>query len=190
MVKKKVIGRKKKDRGELKLEDFKYHDSLGLTLPQLVLGIEVDPTSEYSKDYKFKPGRKWIKLAHQAAGHACNQHYLICTVLRPKSVEMLQNMQRLADKWEDSQAGWWGNSLKTVLEYQKDLKELLGVDCNICHGKMEEAFYPVDLDFVSKLAEDNLPNDLDDLIEWDSGWGRSLGCIGRWGLYIIGDNSD
>lgn len=190
MVKKKAAGRKKKDRGELKLEDFKYHDSLGLTLPQLVLGIEVDPTSEYSKDYKFKPGRKWIKLAHQTAGHACNQHYLICTVLQPKSVEVLQKMQQLANQWEDSQAGCWTNSLETVLAYRASLKNLLGVDCNFCHKKFEGGIYPIDTEFLEKLTDEKFPKDLDDLIEWDSGWERGLGCIGRWGLFVLGPNSD
>jgi hypothetical protein len=185
-----VRGATKKPSGILKVEDFKYYDQLGLTLPQLILGIEVNPKSEYSRDYKFKPGRKWIKLAHQTAGHACNQRYLICTALQPKSVEVLQKMQQLANKWDGSQAGCWGNSLDSLNEYRQDIKNLFGADCNFCHNDFEEGIYPIDIDFLIGLTDEKVPENLDDLVEWESGWDRSLGCLGRWKLFVLGENCD
>lgn len=177
-------------RGQLKIEDFKYADQLGITLPQLVLGIEVDPRSEYARAYKFKPGRAWLKLAHQTAGHACHQHYLYATLLQPKTVEIAQRMNILACRWHDSQVGVFGARLDTVITYRSDLQKLFEADCNDCHTKFEEGYLPIDIDYIGKLAADQLPKDLDDLIDFASGWERGMGCVGRFGLYCLAENSD
>lgn len=177
-----------KEKPALNIEDFKYSDQLGLTLPQLVLGIEV--TGRMDRTYKFKPGRAWIKLAHQTAGYACHQRYMLATILKPKSVEVLQNMQRLARMWDGSQAGCFGNSLDSVIKYRNDLKALFGADCNTCFQDLEEGFYAIDLDDMPKLIDDDLPDELDDLVDWESGWGRAIGCVGRWSLCLISENSD
>jgi len=190
---------KKKKRAEtakniLRQEDFKYLDQTGVVLPQLVLGIEIPYDrfgGEYpATDYKFKPGRTWLKIAHQTAGLACHQRLILGTLLTPISVAVAQGMAELEKKWLDSNAGLFGNSLDSILEYRADLKRLFGADCNGCHEGFEEAIYPVDIEFLPKLAADAWPKDLDELIEWESGWQRTIGCVGRWNLWILAQNSD
>jgi len=178
------------EASRVKLENFKYADELGITLPQLVLGIEVNPMSDRARAYRFVKSRRWVWLAHQTAGLCCNQHYLYATLLTPKSAAVLQGMNALAQKWLDSNVGWAGVSLDTANEYRQDLDRLFGADCNSCHQDFEEAFYPADLEFLPKLAADQLPENLDDLIEWDSGLERAMGCVGRFRLLIVSNNSD
>ncbi len=175
----------------LDLEDFRYADELGLVLPQLVLGIEI-PKRGFDEDARmpqFKPGRTWTKLAHQTAGHACHQRYLICTGLSRK-LGIVQGTVELNQKWLDSQAGCFGVSLGTAVEYNADLHRLFGAGCNLSHRDFEEGFYPIDVEFLPWLASDILPKDLDELIEWRNGFERIAGSIGRWKLVILGENSD
>lgn len=180
----------------LKLEDFHYADQLGLALPQLVLAIEIPKRGfeEDARTYQFKLGRTWLKLAHQSAGHACHQHYLLATVLTPKTVKVAQGISALDRKWLDSQAGCWGVPLSGVLDYEADLKRLLGAGCNTSYRSFEEGFFPLDTEFLSAVAAEadlaSLPKDLDDLIEWRTGFERVGGSVGRWKLIVLGENSD
>ena len=185
-------------RGEitapLTVEKFKYADQLGIQLPALILGIEVKPWEfekpDLQRTYNFKPGRTWVNLAHQTAGLACNQHYIHATVLTPISEKVAHGMKMLEKKWLDSNAGVFGVSLKELNEYDADLRHLFGASCNSCHRGFEEGIYPIDIGCISQLAADDLPKELDDLIEWKDGWSRAIGCIGRYGLWVVGENSD
>lgn len=158
-------------------------------LPMLVLGIHVH--GDESPDCKFKPGREWEFIEHQTAGHACHHESLMATKLIPKlSVESA--MKELSDKWLESDAGVWGVSLKQIVEYNDDLKRLFGAQCQGCHTYFQEAYYPVDIEYLPLLTDEALPKDLDDLIEWK--WkddiDKTIGMIGRWSLVILGENCD
>lgn len=177
----------------LRLEDFAYAEDLQIALPQLVLGIEIskrDLSEESTFGYQFKPGRIWLKLVHQTAGHACHQRYLICTLLTPKSPKIAQGLAALDRKWIDSQAGCFGVSLGQAVGYDADLRSLLGAGCNDSHHHFEEGFMPLDTRFVPEVAADTLPQDLDELIEWRNGFERMGGSIGRWRVAVLGQNSD
>jgi hypothetical protein len=192
------MAKKKSGKSRFNFGDFKYLDELGLTMPQLVLGIEIpgscfdDEPGWSCHQYDLKSDRNWVKIAHQTAGLACHQHWMIGTFLKPKSVELLQNMQKLSDKWLDSNAGVFGLSLAEANEYDGDLKYLFGVGCNRSWKDMEEAFYPIDCtpENIAAMTDEVLPNDLDELIEWGSGWERAIGCVNRWRLFVLGLNSD
>lgn len=176
----------------LKIEQFRASDTLGIALPQLILAIEPDwrtLSQGDARDYQFKPSREWLKIEHQTGGHRCNQRLLIATLLTPKTSEIVKGITELARKWYDSQVGDH-RSLDSLIDYRTDLKELLGADCNLSYSKTEKGLYAIDLKFLSHLAVDALPKDLDDLIEFQSGWERAAGSIGRFGLYIMSKNSD
>ncbi len=176
----------------LKTEDFRQPEELGIKLPALVLGIEVDPRNlneESVRDYEFRPGRQWHKIEHQTAGHRCNQRYIVGSVLAPKNPDVTGSIYALTTKWFDSQISR-GTTLDCLVEYREDLRRLFKADCNRSHGKLEEGVYPLDIEFLSQLAADVLPKDLDDLLVFETGWQRACGCIGRWGLYILSTNSD
>jgi hypothetical protein len=178
----------------LRLEDFRYADQLRIALPQLALCIEVDRRSLSedgdARDYQFKPGRTWHKLAHQTAGHACHQHYAHCTLLTPKTPAIGQALLSLTKIYEDSQLGCFGVSLDSVVEYRGRLQSFVQADCNRVHQDLEEGWLPIDIEFLPQLAADKLPSDLDELIHWDSGFARFAGSLGRHRLVVIHENSE
>lgn len=175
---------------------FKFLDlDLGFKLPQLVLGIKYE---EGSLIYKFKPEYNFLDIQHQTSGNGCHQHYIQGKLLSvyPRYQERLKKIE---EKWLESNTGVFGVSLDEVLEYRRQIKSLFGsgVDCNFSYLDFEEGIYPLDVReaTLKKLTKDKLPKDLDDLIDWvamgkDNLMHRSLGSIGRWGLWILGENSD
>ena len=181
----------------LKLEDFHYLDTQGVPFPQIVLGIKHYRES-FSSDYPprrhtFKSGApKFQNIAHQTSGLGCGQFYITGTLLQPKSVEVLRALQEIEKKWLDSNVGAFGGAtLETLNEYERDLQRLFGASANRSHRDFCEGLYPIDLERLPKIVVD-CPDleKLDEWIEWGSGWERSLGCIGRFKAYVLGQNSD
>ena len=185
------MARSKNSPEHLKIEDFKYLDSI-CSSPELILGLQFDKKnfSEYPpKKLRFKSGREWLNIAHQTAGMACHQHYFTGTILKPKPLTKLV-MDRISGSWLNSNVGLGGITLTDANQYRNDLKTLLKVDCNNSWQSFEEALYPIDVEFLGDLTDEKFPKDLDDLIEWRDGFERACGCIGRWGIYILGKNCD
>jgi len=174
---------------------FKFNDELGLRLPLLVMAVKCHPewgstSLEGSPRYQFKPGREFINLQHQTRGHACNQVYMQATLLKPREPVKIQ---MLSDAWLDSDAGCFGVPLDEVLKYREQLKALfgLGVDCNHSYQDFEEGIYPIDCspEAIKALCEDDLPEELDDLIEFgDNNFAKFY--VGRWSLFVLGENCD
>lgn len=154
-------------------------------IPALVLAINNDGWDE---EYEFKEGRKWQKIQHQTAGYACHQHFLLGTILTPKDHRALH---RLCKRYDDSCLAQPA-SLEAILEYRSDLKELLDADCETSYWELEEGYYPIDAthENLQKLCTDELPGELDDLIKWRNDIQKLFGFIGRWRLYVLGDNCD
>jgi hypothetical protein len=174
--------------------------------PALVLGVRFAPiqtewrrSDDGSSDqycttwkwnhYRFAPGREFVPISHQTAGHACQHHHLWVSELSP-TVEGHSLINDVC-RWDGSCTGMWGVSFDELVEYRATLRRY-GVDCNKAYDDFEEAIYPIDCstEALKLLASDALPEDLDDLIEWDSELSKLSGCMGRWGLYVLGDNCD
>lgn len=172
----------------LQIEAFHSAASIGLTLPKLVLAIEVDPRSEYARAYRFKAGRTWHPIAHQTAGFRRHPRYLYATPLVPRAPEVFAGLAALARKWAGSQAGCYGVTLATVNAYATDLQRLLNAGCNVSHPGFAEGFYPIDLDHLGAIAADNLPAQLDDLVVWKSAFEQAADSNGRWKLAVLGEN--
>ncbi|MDI6722878.1 MAG: hypothetical protein QMD97_04935 [Candidatus Aenigmarchaeota archaeon] len=164
-------------REEIKHDECQYlYD-----FPVLVLAVR--------ERYNFKEGRDWIYIAHQTAGNACHQHYMIGTILQPKP-EILDKMRDINDYWLETNCGVCGVALDEIIEYRKQLNELLAVDCNLCYEEFEEGIYPIDCtaENIRKLTLDDIPDNPDDFIVKEPSW--KFIPIGAWNLYILGDNSD
>lgn len=162
---------------------------LDLPLPALVLGI-----SEPGYDYRFKPGRKWLKIAHQSGGVSCNQWRIIGSVLT-LSPEAEKGAKRLASRFYNSNIYRSQITLDQLNSYRAALKELLGVDCNESYGSFEEGIYPIDLapETIEQLTDERLPFDehglLHGLIEWEDE--RELfRAWPHFSLFLIAANSD
>ena len=181
---------------------FRY---LELDQPVLVLGVVIrdydltcDPTLRFSPlGWKWKRGksaRKWQKISHQVGGVGCSQVHVLGTILSPKP-EVQTAMVTLHERWFESDCGVFGPSLLEILQYRKDLRSLMGVDCVASFRDFAEGIYPIDVSenprkTISKLATDEFPKDLDDLISWKDGWEKVVGSVGRWKLWVFGQNSD
>lgn len=177
----------------MSVEKFKYVDQIGLTLPLLVLGVRVKDwefkDEENARDYKFAKTRTWHRIVHQTAGLACHQKHLTGTIITPKTGEVAMGLSGIATEWYDSNVGIGGASLENILKYRESLLKI-GLDCNYSYPDFEEGFYPIDPEYARQISAEPLPSNLDDLIEWDSGLSRAIGSINRWGLWVLGPNSD
>jgi hypothetical protein len=169
--------------------DYKFPEDIDIDMPALALCLKPN-----SAQWEWlTETRQWHPLQMQTAGHACQQHQFLATILEPKSVAVLRAMQRLEDKWYGMNVGMWGEaSLDILLEYRQSLDQELGVDCNWSYVDFEEALYPIDAtkEHLEKLCTDQLPEDLDDLITWPSDFQRFVGAMNRWHLFVLGRNSD
>ena len=155
-------------------------------LPVLFLALDPEQDWEHSElGKKFK----WEHIQHQCAGHACGQQYYYGTRLKPRNIT---RMVLLTEKWVDSEVGCLGTSLKDVNQYNEELKSLFEVDCDTTFMLFQEAVYPVDCtpENLKKMCYDDLPDRLDDLLEFKTPFSSICGCFGRWKLYMLGPNCD
>lgn len=174
--------------------DWEWAEDIeGETMPILVLGMKCHEweIEKGKTKYNFNDGRKWRKIEHQTAGNACHHHYILGTIIEPKS-NVFKNMVELSGKWIGTNCGVFGVSLNTVLEYREDLKNLFDVDCNGCYDNFEEAIYPIDCtrENLKNMTDTVFPEDLNNLISWEDELSKFCGCVGRWNLWILGANSD
>ena len=170
-------------------EEYKFlDDAYNLDLPVLVLAIT--QRLDYLQHFNFKPIRQWLKIQHQTAGYACHQVYMDATILTPREPEKLHILNR---EYSDSCINMWGLTLECAITYRQRINELFGVDCNEIFQYLEEGIYPIDAtqENLKKLSKDHLPKNLDNLIDWEGKkWEKMCGCIGRWQIYVLGDNCD
>ena len=117
---------------------------------------------------------------------------MIGKVLEPRNNHVRKAMKKINDYWLESDVGICGVGLKSINEYNHQLKTLMGVSCNNSYEKFEEGIYPIDCtdENLKKLTSEKLPEKLDDLIKWKGKLQSFIGCINRWHLYILGDNCD
>jgi hypothetical protein len=187
-----VLKKKPKKNVGLNIEDFKYLDKK--QLPKLILGIKIDP-SEFNEElssygYEFTPGKEWHKIAHQSAGLGCHQHYLIGTFLKPRSLLVAGGMQHLTKKWLGTNTGVGKISLQEIKNYHNDLVSIFAADCNHSFRDLNEGYYPIDLEYISRFTDEELPKNLDDLIIWKDGFQRAAHAGKLFNLVVLGPNSD
>lgn len=141
--------------------------------------------------YPFKDMSRWRAIRHQCAGLACDQFELVGMILSPNDRTRVA-IRSIQDRWLDSNCGAFHSSLDDMGEYRDHLVETLGVDCNYSFDDFREAVYPIDINMesIQRLVTDDLPNDLDDLIEWENDFTKVFGLLNRWNLCILGQNSD
>ena len=162
--------------------------------PVLVLGITI--SKSFPRDFKGKPEKEWKHIAHQTGGHSCHQKYVFGTIVDvPTDIE--QKMADLHGVYYDSQISQYC-TLGHLKHYERMLSAIFDdkASCDWSYYNFEEGFYPIDYsrDTLAALATPEymatMPDDLDDLLIWESDLDKFCGCLGRWGLYILGENSD
>jgi len=176
----------------LNAKDFEYYAES--KLPKLVLAIECSNIYSHSdmRKYNFKQDRKWKLVVHQTAGMGCHQRYLYATELTPRTSTTRKKIKELCSFWLDSDIGVFGKTLTEVNSYNDQLDKMLGVSCESSYMDFEEGIYPIDCtkDNLFKMTKTVLPDALDSFIEWDNEMDKFVGCMGRWKLFILGENGD
>jgi hypothetical protein len=161
-------------------------------LPVLVLGIPIH--WQYPETYNAKPSDEfqWRKIVHQTAGYACRQHYIEGLVL-PVTSKVKDFMRLIESRYIETQICQPAR-LETAVSYQAELKRMFGgaVCCENSYHMLEEGIYPIDVtaEVLEILTTAKLPKELDDLIQWESDLEQLCGILGRWHLFILGENSD
>lgn len=139
-------------------------------------------------------GRRFEALVHQTAGTACRHPEVVATRLawRPEALEAAQ--QVCAEWFETNQGAWGGPSLPEANRYNAFLADRFGpiVNADTTYGALAEGWYPVDPTprALARLTSEALPDDLNDLVVFDSEVMRFAGSVGRWTVVIAGPNSD
>lgn len=134
--------------------------------PRLLLGVDPDVLT---RGTQLREGRSWHYLQHQTSGLSCTQVYLVATELTPRP-EREAGLLELADRYADSNFGLWGTTIDNLVGYRETLRALVGVECAVRHRDFQEAVYPVDVtpEHLRHLSADDLPADLEELLEFDS----------------------
>ncbi len=170
----------------LTIEDFRYPEQLGLTGPQLILGIRVKDSEFERPETQRVPrfaatGRKWYRLVMGA--RPWRYH---ATVLTPATAAVAAHISALCHEFSGIVATPGGGPyLSTVISYHEALSGRLLVGCNLTHRDLADGHYPVDLAGLRRLTSDALPEDPDDLLTFETGYERAAGCANRWSLVIV-----
>jgi hypothetical protein len=163
------------------------------TLPVLVVGSRfLEKQHTNLLDQRILDDKRWVLFNHQSAGIACHHPYFLGKAyqLNDKG-EALE--QELSEKWFDTSLGAFGVSLSELVEYRDVLKRHDDkLNCESSYTELEEAVYPLDFDHenINSLIVGEVEKDPDELVLWKPKLEQVLGCIGRWGAWIITENSD
>lgn len=175
--------RKSARPGPLTVEDFRYADQQGLALAALVLAVRVPDQAferpELQEALRFKPGRAWRRIAHNCGTQT---RWLHTTTLTPR---LPASALAVVNDWAAKAPGSGAINLLHVLDYREALWAHLRAECNESFTDLGRHYLPIDVSFVRQVAADDLPKDLDDLIEWDSGLQRAARAHNRWSLAIL-----
>lgn len=156
----------------------------GVKLPLLILST----SSRYGE---VANPDLWQEIHHQGGGHACISFERRCIVL-PIKDSVYRGVREITDKWLDSCVGLFGGpALRDANEYNEDLSAI-GLTCESSYREMIEGVYPFDtsVETLRKLTDFPLPDDLDDLLVFESDLARMFGILGRWQAYFLGENCD
>lgn len=115
---------------------------------------------ENKRETRFREPGKWHYIFHQTAGFACHSHYLHARFLSPTpKVEKL--MEELLKEYNDSCIS--GPRLSEAAKYNEILQKF-GLSAEGVAFDLEEGFYPVDIECLSKVTREKFPKDLQNLI--------------------------
>lgn len=176
-----------------------YEDDLGIKMPYLLLAPQCD-----SEDETFPLLEHQITTVnHQGAGFNCSYRIFRGIVLRPNvnARRLATHLEHLFDGSSCSAPPTWARlqSYQSALEHH-------GLTCLVGYEELEESVYPISPVHVQGLAEEKMPADLAELIDWDSverqhsarlraqGVPVRRGKFWRapvaWSLYLVTKNSD
>ncbi len=190
-----VTNRSAKPARPLSANDFTDFKDLGFDTPQLILGIRVPDTEftepETQRTYQFKEGRKWFRISHRGAVTGGRPRRYHATILQPRNIVVRGGLGVLHHEWRGiAQGPYGGPTLLTANLYANRIHQLFGVHCDESYRELADGHYPIDLASIglmaaSALPANRLPADVDDLLNWDGGFQRANGALGRWSLAVL-----
>jgi hypothetical protein len=149
-------------------------------------------------------GFDWLAVAHQTAGVACNQRYLVGIPLRLTESGALM-AHRLATFQQSPHVcvGASSQKLSDLAEYHR-LVSSLGLSAERCFKRLEEGIYPIDAEYAPLFSatpvptEEELTPPLDEDSESASAFDRLASLLARFAspgatypaLWVLGENCD
>ncbi|GAA0392749.1 hypothetical protein Acor_16930 [Acrocarpospora corrugata] len=118
-------------------------EAYGIELPVLAL-VVYDP-QELPQD------REWLAAKNFSDGIFCSHNADILTILRPRSPE---GLAQLAAAYHRSNIAF--ADLNQTIEYRDRLREFLGADCAVSYRWWSEARFPIDLDCLAALTDEQV----------------------------------
>lgn len=106
---------------------------------------------------KFKTPSRWKPLLHQTAGYACHHRYMYARFLMP-SLKIKKLGKMLLSKYSGSLLAQ-PVSLREANEYNNLLAEF-GLSADRSFVRLEEGFYPIDIECLPKVTREKFSNDL------------------------------
>lgn len=171
----------------LNIESFSFLPAT--KLPALTLSIPV-PLDALRSDFtrfvtpRFNTQRTWKKVAHQCGGTNGSQKYFFSTILTPTPVAS-EGIRQISSRWKNSALGAPGTTLTQLAGYRVDVKRYLGVDVDEAYSQAAEGCYTFDLKYLRRLTTEVLPQDFDELLQFETGWERAA-MAGRWlGAFLV-----
>jgi|GEM_PF-6016608 len=142
-------------------ELYKFPSELGISLPVLVLA-----TSGRNLD-AFNSKREWQYINHQVGGIGCEQFYSTGTILTPTE-HVANGMKKMSKFWQSKNLCTNGGDeqmmipLEQLFIYQRQLQDVLSVDCRHTYRDFRSGLYPIDFspENLRKLCTDDLPQEM------------------------------
>jgi len=144
---------------------------------------------ELSKYYRFKDPKKWKPYLHQTCGLGCGQVAFWGMELKPKGIWLEALMKVIEEKYFESSSGLFNNSLESLNEYEQMLNKH-GLSANVSYVDFQEGVYPIDISLIHEVTKTKLPKDLENLLIFNKEVYKIFGCMNRWDLWIVTENSD
>lgn len=148
--------------------------------PVLALGMFLYP------DYKKKDLIRAYQVKKQVSYFHHAGYYIQALLPQPSDLgyRLLETVFELCNTNKD-------RDLDFLIEYESILLQV-GLSCNRSCKNLENGYYPIDFDkdIVKRLFVDEMPDDLDDLINFENNTDRLGGIIGRWRCAILGAKNE
>lgn len=139
--------------------DIRYISSQAFHLV-LYVATEVGhshPSPPLTPPPRFKRPSDWKLLFHQTAGYACHHRYIYAKFLEPRTSIKKLGLELLS-KYNDSLVAQ-PLSLPAANEYESLLGKY-GLTAAHSYINLEEGFYPIDVECLSKVTKEKFAKDL------------------------------
>lgn len=132
---------------------------------------------------------QWVKISHQTAGYACNEHQVYAHFLKPKD-QVKPLLDLILELYNDSCIS--SPPTLDVAQGYESLINKFGLTANFNYQDLEEGYYPIDIECLSKVTNEKFPKDLKSLTVAPKKGEKSWSFLNwrHYSIAILGPNCD